>query len=83
MVLDQRDNTTSVGSLIQISQTADVVPPVGAGLSDIVQFRLIRDGANASGLFSGNDGYEATVATLNFDIHYQVDMAGLRQEYVK
>jgi hypothetical protein len=53
------------------------------GLSDILQVRVIRDTDNASGLFAGNDPYTATVGAINFDVHYQVDTNGSRQEYAK
>lgn len=71
------------GTLVQISATELIEPPAIAGISDILQVRVIRDTNNASGLFAGNDPYTATVGAINFDVHYQVDTNGSRQEYVK
>lgn len=53
------------------------------GLSDIIHFVLWRDVANTSTEFSGPESAPAITDALEFDIHYKIDTAGSRQEYVK
>ena len=38
--------TYTSGTINQITKWAAIAPPTGAGLSDIVQFRILRDTAN-------------------------------------
>lgn len=84
LVLASNEATYTSGILNQITGTvAGITPPVGAGLSDIVQFRLIRDTANASGLFAGVDPYTGDAQAVNFDIHVEIDSFGSHEEYVK
>lgn len=71
------------GSLNQITSFGFIDPPIDASLSDIVQMRIIRDTANASGLFAGPDPYTIDAPTYSFDIHIQIDTLGSRQTYVK
>jgi hypothetical protein len=74
----------SSGSLNQIAHTsAGITPPSGAMLSDGVEFRVIRDNANTSGLFAGTDPVNATVSIKYFDIHIQKDSIGSNTEYSK
>jgi hypothetical protein len=74
----------SSGSLNQIAHTtAGITPPSGANLSDGVEFRVIRDNANTSGLFSGADPVNATVSIKYFDIHIEKDSIGSNSEYSK
>lgn len=75
--------TYTAGTILQISGGATISPPTGAGLSDIVQFRLLRDNANTSTLFAGADPYTVTAAAVNFDVHYSLDTLGSQEEYVK
>lgn len=75
--------TYASGVLNQITNFGSISPPVSAGLSDIVQFRLLRDTDNDSGLFSGTDPYTGNVDAVNFDIHYQIDGFGSDEEYIK
>ena len=76
--------TYTSGTIIQISETvADITPPGGAGLSDIVQFRIIRDNANGSGLFPGADPLAATVSALFFDVHFLLNSQGSTLEFTK
>jgi hypothetical protein len=73
------------GILVQIATVATpITPPETAGLSDVLQLRLIRDTNNASTLFTGgNDTYTGNAEALNFDIHYEINSIGSNQEYVK
>lgn len=71
------------GTLCQITGFVDITPPADYGLSDIIQLRLLRDTANASGLFAGTDPVTGTVASVNFDCHVQLDMGGSRNYYAK
>lgn len=75
--------TYTSGTLDQISYGAAVPAPEGYGISDIIQLRLLRDSANASGLFAGADPYTATVAATSFDPHVEIDSLGSASEYVK
>lgn len=75
------DYTT--GTILQISRFAKITPPEGAGLSDILQIRIIRDSDNTSGEFEGADPYTVVAAAVNFDIHIQVNTIGSNQEYIK
>jgi hypothetical protein len=63
--------------------TTGIAVPVGTGLSDIIQFRVIRDHSNGSGVFAGDDPYTATVNVLAFDVHFMVNSLGSNEEYVK
>lgn len=71
------------GTISQISHDGGIIAPVGAGTSDIIQLRLIRDTANASGLFTGADNYTGTVSVLAADIHFEIDSLGSHTEYSK
>lgn len=68
---------------IQISHNGGITPPVGAGLSDILQLRIIRDTNNDSGEFSGIDTYTGLVNAINLDVHYEINSIGSNEEYVK
>jgi hypothetical protein len=52
-------------------------------LSDGVEFRVIRDNANTSGLFAGTDPVNSTVRIKYFDIHIEKDSIGSNSEYSK
>lgn len=71
------------GTLNQISYGAGITPPVGAGLSDVIEFRVLRDNANTSGAFAGADPYTTTVGLTFVDIHIENDTDGSRTEYSK
>lgn len=72
------------GTLNNIAHTLNpITPPANAGLSDIVQFKIYRDNANASTKFAGADPVAATAGALSFDLHIQRDRLGSRQEYIK
>ena len=71
------------GTIHQICRTAAITAPAASTLSDIVQFRLIRDTANSSTTFTGSDPYTATVGVMSFDVHYQINSLGSDTEYEK
>lgn len=75
--------TWTTATLDQISYGAGIAAPTGYGISDILQVRLLRDSANASGLFTGADAYAATARVTSFDIHIECDALGSATEYVK
>lgn len=66
-----------------IAHSAAINPPAGSGLSDIVQFRIMRDTDNDSGLFVGADPYSGPVGVLAFDVHFVINSMGSTEEYVK
>jgi hypothetical protein len=68
------------GTFHQLFTTpANIAPPSGAGISDIIQFRILRDNANTSTLFSGADPVAATAAVSSFDTHIEKNTLGSRQ----
>lgn len=71
----------SSGTLNQITEFGAIVPPAGDSASDILQVRLVRDTANASGLFAGADALDGTAAALSFDVHVECDRLGSNSEY--
>jgi len=76
----------SSGNLNQITKFNKITPPAGAGLSDLVHIKLFRDVANESTEFTGaeDDAKTQDDAYANsFDIHFEIDTAGSREEYVK
>jgi hypothetical protein len=76
--------TYTAGTIHQICDLAsDITPPSGSIISDIVQFKIYRDNANASGLFSGVDTYTGAASVLSFDVHIQINSLGSHTEYVK
>lgn len=74
-------------SMHQISYSAHIDVPVGSSISDIVQFRIVRDTGNTSGKFAGADPYNtggnATASVLAYDVHFQINSLGSTDEYVK
>lgn len=71
------------GTIHQICQTVDISPPVGTNISDIIQFKILRDNANTSGVFTSSDVYTGTVGVLAFDCHFQINSLGSTDEYTK
>lgn len=71
------------GTLNQVSYGAVVTPPAGYSLSDIIQFRIIRDTANTSTLFAGADAYTGVASITGADIHLERDTVGSKTEYTK
>lgn len=68
-------------TLNQITEFGAIMPPAGDSESDILQVRLLRDTANASGLFAGADALNATASALSFDVHVECDRLGSDSEY--
>jgi hypothetical protein len=75
--------TYSSGTLNQIAHSGSITPPSGYSLSDIIEFRIFRDNANTSGVFSGADAYTTDVLVTGIDIHIEEDTLGSRSEYAK
>ena len=75
--------TYTAGTLGQITNGANITPPSGYSISDIIQFRVIRDVANDSGEFAGAETGSVDADAVSFDYHYQIDTMGSRQEYIK
>ena len=73
--------TYTSGTLNQISNNEGITPPDGAGLSDIIEIRVIRDTANASGLFTPGNTYAATASITSIDIHYECSQLGSNNLY--
>ena len=73
------------GTIHQICRTASgIAVPAGTTLSDIIQFRILRDNAPTSAEFGGvADPYTATVGVLSFDVHIVTNTLGSRSEYSK
>lgn len=69
----------------QIAVFAAIAPPVGAGLSDIVQFRILRDTDNDSTLFGtpGTDPLSGNAVAVMFDVHFMINSLGSTDEYSK
>jgi hypothetical protein len=60
------------------STTAGVAPPDGAGISDCIQFRILRDNADTSLKFGALDPVNATASVISFDTHIAKDALGSR-----
>ena len=73
--------TYTAGTIHQIAHDSGITPPVGSGLSDIIQFRIIRDVANSSGVFAGTDPDGSVVGIISFDVHTERDKLGSNSEY--
>jgi hypothetical protein len=69
--------TYTSGKLHQmLFSVSGITPPTGTKMSDIVQFRVIRDNANTSTLFPSADPVAATVQVMSFDVHKICDKLG-------
>ena len=75
--------TYTSGTLNQIAYSLPIAVPVGTSLSDILQFRIARDTANVSTLFSGADPYTGTVGIMAFDVHFMINSLGSTDEFSK
>lgn len=71
------------GTFNQISLFGTITPPANAGLSDILQVRLLRDTANDSAAFGTVDGLSASVYAVSLAVHKEVDTLGSNSEYSK
>lgn len=52
-------------------------------ISGTFECKIYRDSANASGLFAGADSYSGVFSIKYYDIHFQIDQMGSRDEFVK
>jgi hypothetical protein len=75
--------TYTSGTINQICYASPISVPVGTTLSDIVQFRILRDNADTSGEFGASDNYSTTVGVLAFDCHFMISSIGSTDEYTK
>jgi len=75
--------TYTSGTLNQIVHSGGLTPPVGANLSDTIEFQIFRDNANNSGAFAGSDPYSGAVDLTFIDIHYEQDTLGSDSEFTK
>jgi len=53
------------------------------GLSFTIDVKIYRDTQNVSTLFSGVDSYSGVWSAKYYDIHFEMDMIGSREEFVK
>lgn len=70
--------TWTSGTLHQITYTNDIVSPANDNISDILEFRIIRDTTNGLGLSFAADPLDATVSVMSFDLHIECDTDGSR-----
>lgn len=75
--------TYTAGTLNQIVNFSGIVPPSGTGVSDIIQFRIIRDNENQSTLFTGNDPVAGSVYLMAADFHIQLNSIGSDEQWIK
>lgn len=75
--------TYTSGTLNQITAFGALALPEGAGVSTVLQLRLLRDTANASTLFAGADPLTGDVDAMFYDVHIEVDMLGSHGQYTK
>ena len=74
--------TYTSGNLCQISRFPDI-DMSAYGISDFVHYAFFRDSENSSGLFAGVDVGADPSYVFEFDVHYQRDTFGSRQEFIK
>lgn len=82
LTLDNHVATYASGVLEQISGFPEI-DLSGYTLSDNIHFCFWRDSANVSSQFSGADPSALVEHVREFDVHYQIDSRGSRQEYIK
>lgn len=81
---DSHAFTYSAGTLNQITSFGEIAAPAGAGLSDIVQFRILRDTADDSGEFGAvADPLAGDATAVQFDVHIEIDSFGSYTRYIK
>jgi len=72
-VLDKYEYTFTSGSIHQVSECLDFIDGTGKTISSVLTMKLYRD----------DDVYDGDALAYQFDIHYQRDSLGSREEYVK
>ena len=70
------------GNLVQISNFG-MIDMTGVGLSDCIHFVVFRDVFNTSGEFERPESSESNAYSIEFDIHYQSNSLGSREEFIK
>lgn len=70
------------GEICQISAFPEI-DVSDIGISGFVQVQFGRDTGNVSGLFAGADPVAASADLIEYDLHYEIDSRGSRQEYIK
>lgn len=75
-ILDVLDAGDGVTNKHQIASFSPIVM-TGKSLSCVILWKISRIGGD------GTDTYASTARFLEFDIHYQIDGNGSRQEYIK
>jgi len=70
-----------------IQQISRINLPIGhgavLGLSCTIDIKIYRDSLNTSGLFADVDTYPGVWSAKYYDIHFEKDMNGSREEFVK
>lgn len=82
VTVEENAFTYSSGTIVQISKFP-AIDMTGYTLSDCIHFAFWRDTTNASGEFSGLDPSGLVEHVLEFDVHYQINALGSRQEFIK
>lgn len=85
--LTPSDNVFTYDGSGNMQQITEFNLPAGHGapygLSFTFDCKIYRDSTNASGMFAGADGYTGVWSAKYYDIHFEKDMGGSRQEFVK
>lgn len=74
--------TYASGTIHQITSFPEIDMD-GLGLSDCIQLVVFRDSNNATNLFAGSDPSGLTEYIWEFDIHFQHDGIGSKNEFSK
>ena len=75
IALDTLAFTYTSGSLNQISEPSSMITPTGVTISAIMQIKITRD--------VSEDSYSGDAQIYEFDVHYQRDTLGSKDEFVK
>lgn len=85
--LTSSDNIFTYPSSGSIQQITEFNLPASTfssmGLSFTFDCKIYRDSANTSTLFAGVDTYSGSWSAKYYDIHFEKDMNGSREEFVK
>ena len=82
LTLQSHAFTYTSGILNQISGFGGI-SMAGETVSSVVHYALFRDTGNASTEFAGADPSSLTELVTTFDVHYEIDTLGSREEYAK
>ena len=75
--------TYTSGTILQISVFPAVDMTGIDSVSLFTDYKFYRDTLNDSGEFAGADPLTGNALVKEFDVHFEIDTAGSRQEYVK